>query len=224
MPVPVKAVLFDHDGTLVDSEPAHFKMWQDVLRPYDVTLTEQDYRDNHAGIPTTQNAITLVNRHNLKVAPQALADAKDSATKDYLDRRAFPLMPGAMDAIVLLHRKGFRLAIVTGAGRSGVTATLRDYALSAYFDAVVSGDEVPHSKPAPDCYLLAADRLDLKPGECVAVEDTEHGVAAATAAGMRCAAVPSAMTRHHDFTRASHILAQFDQLTAWVNDQNQSLT
>lgn len=72
---------------------------------------------------------------------------------------------------------------------------------------VVTGNDVPHSKPAPDVYLLALQRLGLTAAQCLAVEDTQHGVAAATAAGLRCVAVPTALSAHHRFDQAHAVLA-----------------
>ena len=209
-----KAIFFDHDGTLVDSEPIHYQLWRDVLTSHGVALSEAFYRDCCAGIPTADNAVDLVARFAINASPAALAEAKSLATRRFLAHQAFPLLPSVGDAVPLLHDAGWRLAIVTGAGSDAVRSTLRQHSLTGFFETVVSGDDVKNSKPAPDCYLLAARRLGLKPSECIAIEDTEHGVNSAAAAGVACLAVPNEMSRNHDFSQAT---AVFEELAAAVS-------
>jgi len=214
--LPIKAIFFDHDGTLVDSEPIHYQLWRDVLAAHGVALSESLYRDCCAGIPTADNAVDLVARFAINATPPALADAKNLATRRFLAHQAFPLMPGVRDVVPLLHHAGLRLAIVTGAGSDGVQTTLRQHSLSGFFETVVSGDDVENSKPAPDCYLLAARRLALLPSECIAIEDTEHGVNSAAAAGVACLAVPNEMSRHHDFSQATAVFDELSAVVAWL--------
>jgi HAD superfamily hydrolase (TIGR01509 family) len=212
----LRAVLFDHDGTLVDSEPIHFLAWKEVLAPYGFALTDEQYRERYAGVPTLANARDLVQRFGVAEDPCTLAEAKNAATRDYLRRSAFPLLPGVREAIATFAGLGLRLAVVTGAGAFGVDATLRAHGLAAHFAVVVSGDDVRHGKPAPDCYLLALERLGLPAGDCLAIEDTEHGLAAATGAGIRCLALPTAMSRHHDFSQATAVLDGMDAAADYI--------
>lgn len=217
----IKAILFDHDGTLVDSERAHYEMWREVLAPYGVTLTAQQYKDLHAGIPTPTNAVDLVQRYQLAASAQQLIDAKEAATDQFLSQQAFPLTAGAAEAVQFVKAQGLTMAVVTGAGQSGVDSTVYHYGLDGFFTAVVSGDDVEQSKPAPDCYLLALERLGLTADECIAIEDTQHGTAAATAAGIACIAVPTPMSEQHDFSAAIACLDGLSEVAAWVADRYQ---
>lgn len=217
--MPIQAILFDHDGTLVDSEPTHWRLWQAALRPHGVALTEQQYKERYAGMPTMANAADLAERHAIDLGTAGLAEAKFAITREFLARDAFPLMPGVAEVLPLFRAAGLRLAIVTGAGRVGVEATLRAHELHGVFETIVTSDDVKRSKPAPECYLLAAERLGLPPSACVAIEDTEHGVAAAAAAGVPCLAVPNAMSRHHDFGKATAVFPTLAAAAAWVQDR-----
>ncbi len=212
----LRAILFDHDGTLVDSEPIHFEMWADVLRPFGVSLSAQQYKVHYAGVPTRANAVDIVRRFGLDVAPDTLAEAKNAATDGFLARSAFPLMSGARAAIEAFHDLGLKLAVVTGASAGGVHVTLREHRLQRYFSTVVSGDDVGASKPAPDCYLLALDRLGLPAADGLAIEDTQHGLQAASAAGVPCLALPTAMSKHHDFERAAAVLGGMPEAVSHV--------
>jgi len=216
MPTPILAVCFDHDGTLVDSEPIHFRLWRDVLAPHGVTFTEEDYKARHAGVPTAANAQELASRHALAVGADALAARKHDAMSEFVTREAFPLMPQVREAVASLHAHGLRLAVVTGAVQLSVAATLREHALESWFELVVSAEDVVHNKPAPDCYLLAAQRLGLSPAQCVAIEDTQAGVTSAVSAGMACVAVPHALSRDQDFSRASAVVDSLAEAVAWI--------
>ena len=217
--MPLRAVLFDHDGTLVNSEPIHLELWNAVLRKYRIELSEAEYTRHYAGVPTPANAAALVERYGIPADPPALALEKNLATERHLSSTAFPLMPGVRAAVAGLADLGLRLAIVTGANANGVRATVRAYRFEALFSVVVSGDDVRHSKPAPDCYLLALARLGLRADECLAVEDTEHGLRAASLAGVGCLAVPTEMSRHHDFSLAAGIFADMAAARAHIQTE-----
>lgn len=213
----LQALLFDHDGTLVDSEPLHHQFWVQALQPLGVHLSEEEYRLHDAGLPTSTNAVKMVARYQLDLDPAALAAAKHQAEADFLAKHAFPLMPGALEVLHSCQALGLRLALVTGSGRAGIAATLRVYGLESLFSAVVTREDVTHSKPAPDPYLLALQRLQLSAAQTLALEDTEHGVAAATAAGIRCVAIPNAMSQHHNFALAHSVQPSLNAAWAWLN-------
>ncbi|WP_417539233.1 HAD family hydrolase [Marinobacter sp.] len=212
----IQAVLFDHDGTLVNSEPVHLELWNTVLKTYGVQLTEQQYKDLYAGVPTPANAVDLVNRFGIPADAVALAKAKNLQTAKYLEQNSFPLMPGVIQTVSSLHQSGLKLGVVTGASANGVRATLGANQLESLFSVTVSGDDVMRSKPEPDCYLLTLERLSLKPEDCVAIEDTEHGLRAAALAGIACLAIPTEMTRNHDFSLATAVLPNMNAACEYI--------
>lgn len=215
----IQAVLFDHDGTLVDSEARHCSLWQALLTRYGVALSVTEYAAAYAGMPTARTAELLVQRYALPIAPAALAAEKFARQFEYLRQHAYPLMPGAAAVLDELRGRGLRLAVVTGAPRASVTASLQAHALAAYFEVIVSGDEVAHNKPAPDGYQLALQRLQLPAADAVAVEDSAQGLAAAIGAGLRCLAVPHALSAAQDFSAASAILPGLDAVAVWLTAQ-----
>lgn len=209
-------VLFDHDGTLVESEGQHFALWNQVLAPYGFALTLAQYKDFYAGVPTDANAADLVERFGVRESPEVLARLKNECAQAYLQTHAFPLMPGVRASIAQLQAARLRLGVVTGARAYAIDATLRSHELAAAFETVVSADDVVHSKPAPDCYLLALQRMGVAAHQAVAFEDTEHGVAAAIAAGLACVAIPTEMSAGHDFSAATVILPSMQDAVRWV--------
>lgn len=218
----LKAILFDHDGTLVDSEGVHYRMWLEVLRPYGVSLSSEQYMQIYSGMPTRDNARDLVERFQLNAFVDELVAKKLEIAHAYLEDNAFPLMAGAQDILDYFQQQpNIQQAIVTGAGAEIVNATIRSHQLAAYFATIVSCDDVAQSKPAPDCYLLALERLGLQAEECIAIEDTEHGVAAAVGAGLSCLAIPNAQSQAHNFSKATAILPNLMAAQAWIQKRYQ---
>ena len=196
-------------------------MWVEVLKAYGISLSETAYKRHYAGIPTPANAANLVKYFNLEVSCDQLVKQKTIETRSFLENAAFPLMPGALDAVKRLYNTGLKLAIVTGASREGMEKTVATYGLGDTVACFVSGDDVIHNKPAPDCYLLAMEWLGVSAEECVAIEDTEHGVNASTAAGIPCLAVPTPMSEMHDFANAIKTCANITDAVKWIIHQTQ---
>jgi len=215
----IKAVLIDHDGTIVDSEFSHFQMWMTVLKPYDVRLTEADYKKYYAGMPTPANAVDMIQRFSLNASVEKLIHEKTVVTQAFLSNSAFPPLNGALEFIEAMHTQGLKLAIVTGANQMGLNRTVQAYGLDNYVSALVSSDDVIHSKPAPDCYLLAMEKLGVLADECLAIEDTEHGIRAATGAGIRCLAIPTEMSRHHNFSAATRVFDDISETGNWIMER-----
>ena len=212
----LKAILFDHDGTLVDSEVTHFQLWQAILTKYNIELSEQDYKDFHSGTPTPRNSEILVNKYKLTITPEVLAEQKEKRTHKFLANNTFTLMPDSLDTIQYFHKMGLKLGVVTGAGRFGVTSTLQGHKLEKYFDVITTGEDVAKSKPDPDVYLLAMERLSVEPSECIAIEDTENGIRSAIAAGLVCCAVRNDYSAGHDLSIATKVFDRMADAKSWI--------
>jgi len=122
-------------------------------------------------------------------------------------------MPGVPDVPKRLFVDGYPLAVASSSEPEVIAAVIQALGLRGLFRAVVSAEEVPHGKPAPDVFLEAARRLDVAPARCLVIEDSAAGVRAAKAAGMTCVAIPCAETRHLDFSAADHRLATMTELS-----------
>lgn len=186
MHTPIHAVIFDHDGTLVDSEPVHLACWRKALTPFNADLSKEDYHQNLSGMPSIYSATWLAGKFNLDIPADALLREKQKHLRDFLTKDRLPLMPGVKALLDTLTKRSIPLAVATGASTEEVAASLRHHQLTPYFKVVVSKDDVRHNKPAPDIYQLAASRLGVAEQHCIAIEDSDNGEQAARAAGIRC--------------------------------------
>ena len=196
------ALVFDHDGTLVDSEKLHFQCWRQVMSKYDVDVTEQEYIQHHNGIPTLRNAEVFIETYDLAFSPEQICQEKESLFGEMSLRTPSPMIDTVMDTLRAARDEGFKMAIATGAGINDVERSVKAHGLAPYFDAVATRTDVEFGKPAPDVYLLACERLEANPAESVAFEDTAAGIASAQAAGLFCIAVPNAYSMLQDLSAA----------------------
>lgn len=190
----IEAVIFDHDGTLVDSEPVHHQMWAATLAEHGVVLTRERYQTGLSGKPTIDSAKMLVAEHGLVLTAEDICNAKLSRIRAHLQTQAFPLIPPARELMQWLAAHNIPMAVASGAARDEVAASIAAHGLAPYLSAVSTRDDVQHNKPAPDVYLHAAAALGVAPARCVAIEDSDSGQLAAQQAGMKCLRIASFTT------------------------------
>ena len=200
----IAAVLFDMDGVLTDSEPLHDHATRLVLEGVGVTWAPPG-GDPYIGLTTLESFTAICTRLSLPHDPRDLATRYLACVVPLLRAGVRPL-PGVPDVLRALRERGLRLGLASSSCPDVIATTLEALGVRAMFEAVVSGDEVPRGKPAPDVFVETAKRLGLPPEHCVVIEDSERGVRAACAAGMRCVAIPCGATRRHDFSAATVVL------------------
>ena len=187
-----KAVIFDLDGTLVDSMPAHFQAWCEALSingaPKDVFPEDVFY--SMGGRPTKDIVIEINGEFNLELDPEAVAYSKRKA---FLSRLDFVELNEDVVAFAKSLRGKMPLGVASGGSRMVVEATLKATGLCELFDEVVTADDVKCGKPAPDVFLNCAERLDVAAEDCLVLEDAAPGIMAAQLAGMKVVTVPAAM-------------------------------
>ena len=199
------AAIFDMDGLMVDTEPLQFAAFrQQLWDDHRLQLANDDVH-GMVGHRIDENWRYLKGRYGVEGRVEDLVERRDALYRPILEARVAAL-PGVIALIAGLQRSGYILGLASSSPYWQIDIVLDRLELRPYFTALASGEEVPHSKPHPAIYLLIAERLGLPPTACVALEDSQPGVAAAKAAGMRCIAVPNAYTRDHDLRAADAIL------------------
>jgi HAD superfamily hydrolase (TIGR01509 family) len=180
------AVIFDCDGTLVDSEPLARTAWERALSPYGYALTDAD-AESCVGLPYPRVHAYFAARAELPPADAFWTEF--SGELFALIDSDLVLFEDAVGAARSLRSRGVPVAVASSSPRERLQRTLGRAGLLDAFDVVVAGDEVAHGKPAPDMFLLAAERLGVEPSACVVIEDSPPGVQAGIAAGMFTLAV-----------------------------------
>lgn len=183
------SVIFDLDGTLVDSEPNYFEAGRQTLAEQGITCFTWAEHERYVGISTRETLALWKERYGLR-AP--LEDLLADKNRRYLElaRASTRVYPEMRKLVELLADEGVPMAVASGSSNAAIEAILTGTGLAAHLTTVVSADEVAHGKPAPDVFLEAAARLGAAPADCVVLEDAAPGAAAAHAAGMRCLAIP----------------------------------
>jgi len=205
----ITTVIFDLDGLLADTEPLHCRAYQDALQSEGASLTKADYIEHW--VRSGKGIADWVALHGLNVDPLALRVKKSAR---YLELLASSLRPmdGALELLKVLYGNK-TLALASSSYQDAVDGVLEGLNIAHYFEAIVTGLDVPRVKPAPDIFLTAARRVGAVPSECVVIEDAEKDMLAAYQAGMSCIAVPNAHTRHHDFSKASRVCSSLNEIT-----------
>jgi beta-phosphoglucomutase-like phosphatase (HAD superfamily) len=195
----VDAVIFDLDGVLIDSEP----VWEDVRRTYVAErggAWRPESQRRLMGMSTSEWAEYLSGDLGVALPPgQVAADVVEEMLRRY--RSTVPLIDGS-DRVVRQVAQVWPVGLASSSPPELIRAAIDAAGLAATFNVMISTEEVPRGKPAPDVYLAVAERLGVSPARCVAVEDSSNGIRSAAAAGMRVIAVPHAQYPIDDEPRA----------------------
>ena len=194
-----RAVIFDMDGVLLDSEPMHFDCARRLFAEDGLDYTHE-INSEFIGYTATHVMDVLIARYKLPRSSAQYMEAYDRAIIERMRRHGEP-SDGVGWLLDELARRGVAIGLASNSSASWVAATLGGLGLADRFGAAVAGDMVARGKPAPDVYLEAARRLGVAPGRCVAIEDSGTGLTAALAAGMTALAL---QTPHVEPARLAH--------------------
>lgn len=215
----IRAVIFDLDGLLVDSEPLHQRAFNTYLERHKVgyQFERDEYARVFVGIPVQYNAQYLISRFGLRCTPDELLVEREAEFERLIsDASNLRAMPGLQRILSQLEEKHIRLAVASGSPRNQVEIMLNGLRLQNRFQVVVAGTDVPHTKPAPDVYLRAVRDLGVRKEDCIAVEDSATGIQAAKAAGLFAAAIPNQYTSRQDLSKADMWFKNLDELTTYI--------
>jgi len=201
----IRAVLFDLDGLMVDSEPHSLRSWHAILASRGVSL-DQPTTERMLGLRQVETGKMLVERYRLPDQPSALSREKEEYQIGHLDGNV-SAMPGLLALLDEIDRRGLHKAVASSGVRRYVHAVLQIVGLTGRFSTIITGDDVQNGKPAPDTFLAAAHALQIDPPHCLVLEDAPAGVQAAKAAGMQCAAVPNQYTHKLDLSLADYLFS-----------------
>jgi HAD superfamily hydrolase (TIGR01509 family) len=179
-----RAALWDMDGTLVDSAEYHWQAWRDTMSREGFPVTHGQFLATFGQRNDSILRLWLGETATPELI-QRIGNAKETLYRQLVRERGIALLPGASEWVNLLHRQGWGQAIASAAPRANVETILDVLHASECFEAIVSAEDVHRGKPDPEVFVIAATKLRVAPEHCIVVEDAQHGIEAARAAGMK---------------------------------------
>ena len=208
-----KAVIFDMDGVLIDSEPIHYDVEKLIFDLLGIEVSDTIHR-TYMGASNDFMYSDLKSRFNLSDSVQELIQFDDDYRSRYLiNLNHVDLNPGVFDFLTELKTSGLKLAVATSSSPEIASVLLKRCEIASFFDSIVTTSDAGKSKPAPDVYLLAAQRLGILPKDCIVFEDSPNGLSAAKNAGMYCIVIQNDIQFDNQLTLADYRISTFEELT-----------
>lgn len=209
----IKAVLFDMDGVLINTEPMHYRMWKETFRDRGLEISYDVYK---GCIGTTDAFLMNLIWENYSRdfrGDQKLIEERAVIEARMLKEEGFPEMPGVKEMLRRLYGAGFLLAVASSSPPERIHDAIDHIGAGQYFSLLNSAENVAHSKPAPDIYLDTAKKLGAAPEECIVLEDSENGSIAAVSAGMICVGLDNPDSGEQNLERAAVIIRTLREFT-----------
>ncbi len=210
----IKAVIFDLDGVLIDSEKLHYITWKKAFMEKGAELPLEEYREHYFGITATDIVKQFAERRNMPLSSEELKELAYRKNVHYRELVAKELEPvkGAPELLEKLKKANFMIALATSTTRKNLQAVMKKTGLGRYMDSMVCAQDITKGKPDPEIFLKAASNIREKPENCLVIEDAPLGINAAKRAGMKCIAVA---TTHKtpELANADMVVKDLSQLT-----------
>lgn len=184
----IKAVIFDMDGVLSDTEPIYLKIEKDIAGRYGKILTNE-LIEKIKGSSLVNAMRILVEELDISEEPEKLALEEEKAFRDYIINNPVPSVSCAKEIVEIMKALGYRIALATSTVAANTMIILSKIGFKDHFESITTGDKVKRTKPAPDIYLKSAKDMGIEPKQCLAIEDSLNGCKAAKAANMKVLAV-----------------------------------
>lgn len=212
----IKAVIFDMDGVLVDSEPFHIEIEKRQFILNQVSISDEEHHQ-FMGIATDVMWKTIVQKYNLKLPAETLIEQnRTESIRFFSEVSEIPVMPGLVELLEKLKTSNYLLAVASSSFPEIIELILERTGLKKYFQVIVSSQEAGKSKPEPDVFLLAAQKLGVDPSDCLVVEDSANGIKAAQSAGMRCVAYQGSGANPQSQKEAETVVQNYAQLAVML--------
>jgi beta-phosphoglucomutase len=208
----IEAIIFDMDGTLVDTEPFNTEIERRQFRLNKVVISEESHQ-KYLGVASDAMWKEIAEQHKLLIPVEELIEQNHlESIRYFTEIEKIPVMPGLVDLLEKLQAKKYPMAIASSSTPEIIDLILNKTNLRKYFQVIVSAEQAGKSKPEPDVFLLAAQKLGIQPANCLVVEDSENGIKAAQAAGMICVAYQGADSDPQKQKEADAVIRNYAQL------------
>ena len=186
----IKTVIFDLDGLLVNSELMTYEFYKRILAEKEIDFPLKTYTDVYCGRTAVRNLTELIENYDLPFDVEKGLELTHEAEKEYLSTKGVPLKKGAKELLDFLKNKDYGIYLASSSGKERAHTILSGNGIDGYFDGGVFGDEIEHSKPAPEVFLKAKEKAGARAEECLVLEDSDAGIHAAYAAGIPVICIP----------------------------------
>ncbi|CAA7196025.1 HAD family hydrolase [Chryseobacterium potabilaquae] len=208
----LKAVLFDMDGVIVDTEPLHRKAYFKTFNELEIIVSENLYT-SFTGSSTKKVCETLINEFDLSHSHEDIAHIKRTYFKDFFyNDEEFDLIPGVKQLIEHYHENDMKLILASSATMTTINMVFEKFGLEKYFSGKISGADLKESKPHPEVFLLAAKMANEPVENCMVIEDSTNGILAAHRAQIFCSAYRSQHSKNQDYTLANIVVSDYAEL------------
>ena len=211
----IKAVIYDMDDLMVNSNPLHIRASKKVFREYEIDLQQipQNIRASFIGMRVADILKVVVDYFNLDLD---FGKLRKQRSKIFLSLAAKELkvMPGLMQSLEFFKKNKLRIALASSGTKEYINLVLKKFKLAKYFDVIVSGDDVKFGKPDPETYLIACKKLQIMPKKIIVLEDASKGIEAAKTAGCICIAVKNPYTLKQNLAAADLIINSLTDLNS----------
>ena len=206
----IRAVIFDLDGVIVESEDAHIEAEREIFQKYNVKISAEELH-TYTGTMAKVMFTELIAKYKLNTTFEKINRQKEEILLKLLDKDAEPTK-GVLNLIQELKLEGIKLAVGSSSTRRMVDYILNKLKLTQVFNRVITAEDIEHSKPNPEIFLKAAKELKVKPSQCLVIEDSKLGVEAAKSAGMKCAGYRNPPSGNQDLSKADIIIDDFSHV------------
>ncbi len=200
-----KAVIFDMDGVIIDSEPIHFESDKLTMRDYGHEIPDS-VLERYVGIANPEMWDELRIEYGLAASVDEIIKKQMHYKGILFGGRKLEPIRGITELLHTLDRQGVRIGLASSSPREFIRLILENLGIEKYFQAVVSGEEVHKSKPEPDVFLKAAELLQIDPADCIVIEDSPYGVQASKTAGMKCIGFKNPSSGDQDLSMADFVV------------------
>lgn len=208
----LKAVIFDMDGVIINSEPLHYKAYHAMFAEVGIAVSPELY-ESLTGKSTINVCKQLIDRFGLSQAPDELATIKRRHYDVIFENdRTFDLIKGVRALIEHYHQQGLTLVLGSSATMVSIERIFKRFDLNPYFKAKLSGADLKASKPHPEIFIKAAAATGFSKEECMVIEDATNGIEAAKAAGIFCVAYDSEHSKNQDYSKADLVINDFEDI------------
>jgi len=210
----IKAIIYDMDDLMVNSDPLHAIAWERLLKNFNHKFSDlpEELRSKFTGMRVIDICKEIIDTLELNTDLESFYNKRIQLFLEII-KNELEAMPGLIESLKLFKSNNFKIALASSGAKQYIDLVLERFNISQYFDVIISGDCVQTGKPDPETYIVASEKLGYRPEECVVLEDAKNGIESAINAGCKCIAIVNPNTPPQDHSKADMILNSLQEIT-----------